>query len=165
MAYACAATFGTEAEVNNWSCKYCAEYKLINVTLKVLRLKPLTTLFWTSLDIQVIHLKIMPLLLLSEALLVFKIGLSTLTPLRYFTKYKGSISWMLWMSSSSRILQRFCRCLRLYQNWSPKTSFSSQRCPDFHNWIQFRISFDYYCCIRLAYHFWARRSTLYFWIT
>ena len=33
MAYSCAATFSTEAEINNWTCKYCSEYKLINVLI------------------------------------------------------------------------------------------------------------------------------------
>ena len=31
LAYACAATFGTEAEINSWTCKYCGEYNLTNV--------------------------------------------------------------------------------------------------------------------------------------
>lgn len=31
LAYACGATFGTEAEINSWTCKYCSQYKLTNV--------------------------------------------------------------------------------------------------------------------------------------
>lgn len=34
LAFACASTFGTEAEINQWSCKYCAEYKLISVVIR-----------------------------------------------------------------------------------------------------------------------------------
>ena len=32
MAYVCAAAFSTADEINKWNCKYCSEYKLINVT-------------------------------------------------------------------------------------------------------------------------------------
>jgi hypothetical protein len=47
---ACAATLATEAEINSWTCKYCSEYKLINVNGCGFRPKPLTTPFWTSTD-------------------------------------------------------------------------------------------------------------------
>ena len=32
-AYVCAATFATAEEIDNWSCKYCSEYKLTDVLL------------------------------------------------------------------------------------------------------------------------------------
>lgn len=31
LAYICASTFGTEAEINSWTCKYCSYNNLTNV--------------------------------------------------------------------------------------------------------------------------------------
>ena len=67
--YLCAATFGTEAEINSWTCKYCPNYKLINVThiLKP-RLKHSITLLPMFSDILGTLLSTMQSLLHSEAL-------------------------------------------------------------------------------------------------
>jgi len=82
LAYACASTFGTEAEINSWTCKYCSVYKLTNVINNLLRLKLSITQFLIFSDILDIPLKMMPLLLLSEAQSVFKTGLLILTQLK-----------------------------------------------------------------------------------
>lgn len=83
LAYGCASTFGTEAEINAWTCKYCSEYKLINVFPLLSRLKPSIILSLTSLAIpdtpQKMTLSSSP----SGALSVYRIGLSTWTPLKY----------------------------------------------------------------------------------
>ena len=75
MAYVCAAAFGTEAEINSWTCKYCQQYKLTNVQTLRPRPKHSTTLFWTSSDTldspQTTRLS----LLLLEAPSAFKTGL------------------------------------------------------------------------------------------
>jgi len=47
LALICADAFATEAEINSWTCKYCPQYKLINVRVTLLRLKPSIILFLT----------------------------------------------------------------------------------------------------------------------
>ncbi len=74
LAYACAATFASEAEINQWSCKYCSEYKLISVLLILSRPKPSITQYSTYSGSRAILLKMTQLSLLSEVLSMFKIG-------------------------------------------------------------------------------------------
>ena len=35
MAYTCASAFATAEEISSWTCKYCSEYKLTNVTMEL----------------------------------------------------------------------------------------------------------------------------------
>lgn len=43
LAFICASTFGTEAEINSWTCKYCKYNNLTNVPTLSRRPKPSTT--------------------------------------------------------------------------------------------------------------------------
>jgi hypothetical protein len=45
LAYVCASTFGTEAEINSWTCKYCSYNNLTNVSQIAHRPKPSTIPF------------------------------------------------------------------------------------------------------------------------
>ena len=78
----CAAAFSTEAEINSWSCKYCKEYKLINVFMNLSRPKFSATRSWIYSGLLVTLLMIMPSLSPSGALFRFRIGLLTSMPLR-----------------------------------------------------------------------------------
>ena len=82
MVNVCAAAFSTEAEINNWSCKYCNEYKLINVSVNISRPKLSVTPSWIFLGLLATLLRIMLSLSHSGVLFRFRIGLLTSMPLR-----------------------------------------------------------------------------------
>jgi len=86
MAYACGATYGTEAEINAWNCTYCSAYKLTNVSSFRQRPKRLTTRFWTPSDSLASLPMTMPSSLPLEAQSAFKTGLSTLTSHKYLSR-------------------------------------------------------------------------------
>jgi hypothetical protein len=82
MGFICASTFGTEAEINSWTCKYCSYNNVTNVNVLSSSPKPsitLSSIFSVSLDICPLK---MLLLLPLEALSLSKIGSSILMPLK-----------------------------------------------------------------------------------
>ena len=74
MAFVCADNFGTDAEIVNWTCKYCKFYNLTNVRVMLLRPRLIITPSWTSLGSQAFRQLILPLLSLLEAPSAYKIG-------------------------------------------------------------------------------------------
>lgn len=82
MAFICASTFGTEAEINSWTCKYCAYNNVTNVNIFSSSPKPSITLSSISLASLDICLLKMLLLLPLEALFLSKIGSSILMLLK-----------------------------------------------------------------------------------
>lgn len=82
LAYACASTFGTEAEINSWTCKYCSYYKLISVRTDLFRPKHSTTPFSISSATLATQLLMMQLWLHSGVLSVFRTGLLISMPPR-----------------------------------------------------------------------------------
>lgn len=109
MAYICASTFGTEAEINSWTCKYCSYNKLTNVKNIALRPKLSIIPSLISLDSLATSPLRTPLSLPSEAQSAFRTGLSISMPPRYLHFYKGSLSRLLRLPSAPRILQRLLR--------------------------------------------------------
>lgn len=84
LAYICASTFGTEAEINSWTCKYCAYNNVTNVrNMSSFRARPSTTLFLISSASLPTYPLMMRLLWCSGAQLASRIGLSISMPLRY----------------------------------------------------------------------------------
>ena len=116
LAYICASTFGTEAEINGWTCKYCKYNNLTNVHLHQCRLRPSTipsSISSASLDTTPAKTLLSSPL---EAPSASKIGLSILMPPKYFLVYAGALSRMLRLPSSSRLLQCFRRSGGIHPN-------------------------------------------------
>lgn len=82
LAFICASTFGTEAEINSWTCKYCKYNNLTNVPPLSPRPKPSTTPSSISLASPDTTPPKMPSSLPSEVPSVSRTGSSTLTPLK-----------------------------------------------------------------------------------
>lgn len=106
LAFICASTFGTEAEINSWTCKYCTYNNVTNVQTLSLRVRPLTTPSLISSASPATWLLRMPLLSHSEAQSVSRTGSSTSMLPKYSPNNQGAISWMFGMRGSSRFLQR-----------------------------------------------------------
>lgn len=82
LSYAAAAAYATEAEISKWSCKTCLLFPLVKVIKHLFRLKLYLTLSWIFMVSQDTPKKSMPLLSGLEVLLIFKIGLLILMPLK-----------------------------------------------------------------------------------
>jgi hypothetical protein len=80
LAFICASTFGTEAEINSWTCKYCKYNNLTNVSVVPYRPRPSTTPSSISLVSQDTTPPKTPSSLPSEVPSASRIGLSTLMP-------------------------------------------------------------------------------------
>ena len=105
LALICADTFATSAEINSWTCKYCPQYKLTNVSILTFRPRLSTTLSSTFSASPATLLRTMQSLWPSGAQSAFKTGLSTSMPHKYSLPYPGFVPRLLGMQRSPGLLQ------------------------------------------------------------